>query len=201
MIGDTAKEVLAMGFRHNSLLNHKILLINVNQEPLEDYDTPWNNPDVLGARLTFMFAWRQSVRSKNKAEKPFLLTSDAFLQTTMRFKSYEHLVEVSHRVTVDGPEEVVERFQIEQKLLRFLLRWSNLTPEMFALAERNKEVFLPVYVDIVGYAKYLDEKIKERDGEAGLEKPNLTTQILSNAERLRYEDYMFRRGKRMRIKE
>lgn len=140
MIGDNAKRLLIANTVKKRFNSRAV--INLDLEPLKKGDSPLTNDDIVITDGMYYLRYEPVTKGNNYVDKPFLIKSDLFTMDKIRIASYAALVKLSQK----------------SKEVKFLLKFSNVSPKAFGLAKNYPGLQIPIMIDYIKYEEYIKEK-------------------------------------------
>ena len=110
-------------------------LLSLTLEPIQKGDSPATNKNVVLTHGLYYMRYEPVRGGTNYIDKPFLIKSDLFTMDKIRVANYNVLVSIAK----------------ENKKVDFILKFSNISPELFAITKSNPGLEVPIAID---YAKY-----------------------------------------------
>jgi hypothetical protein len=175
MLGDMGKKVVTEHKGRSPFFPR--ICINLNALPLGEYETPFTNRDLRFTQLRDYFKYVPATTHKAK-DKPFMLITDLIPNGKIRFGTWE---------------ELISNKQFEKEIA-WLLKFSDMRPELLEIAEQNMQVAIYIYTDVYKYDKYLKDMVEKETGV----RPNysmLKAKALNEADVLRFEEWMKNKNK------
>lgn len=150
MIGDLARAEAELSSPVALDTFHARILVNLDSELiLEGEYTPGDKNYIALSNSHYTIAYKPRSDQPKFSGKPFLIVLPPEIWTRRRYKDWADFYKESEHDAV----------------LRWLIRWSNLSEEYFAMLERNKGLTFVICIDYVGYEKHLRKLYIERFGE------------------------------------
>ena len=120
-------------------------LLSLDLEPIQKGDSPATNKNVVLTHGLYYMRYEPVKGGTNYIDKPFLIKSDLFTMDKIRVANYSTLVSIAK----------------ENKKVDFLLKFSNISPESFAITRSNPGLEVPIAIDYVKYREAVMEKHPE----------------------------------------
>lgn len=174
MLGDNARSARVDVTILNSVKKPLVgrMLFNLNSIPVRDGEFPGNNSDLIYSNLQYTIVYKPSFKA-NRQDVPFMLEGDMLPNKRIRFGSYQHLLELSTK----------------DKLVNFILRWSNIDEWMIKKARSLLQIRIPVYFNLRAYEEHLKDIIEQETGTRP-EDIEFKSAELAEAEEIRYNAYI-----------
>lgn len=117
-------------------------VINLDLEPIQKGDSPATNENIVLTHGLYYMRYDPVKGGTNYIDKPFLIKSDLFVMDKIRIASYAALVKLSQK----------------SKEVKFLLKFSNISPKTFGIAKNYPGLEVPVAIDYVKYEECIKQK-------------------------------------------
>lgn len=143
MIKNVQNSSLCPGQKGMSPARHAI---HLNSKILRDGDLSFTNSKVM--KTDFVFMIRYKATGIRKAEKfPFIINADVLPKGAIRVKNFSDLK--ARAKDVEG--------------VAWLLRWTNLSPELFLVARYNSYLRVPIQFKYLEYVYHLLNQTEDGD--------------------------------------
>lgn len=137
-------------------------------------EMPLNDPNFRYTNLLYNVKYKPSA-NKGFKNRPYLITSDVLLKTSQIFRAKDY-------------DDFLKRSESNEEIA-WLVRNTIHSKELFDLAKDNPGLYIPMFFDIVGYAK----KVAVNEGKAEEDFAKIGAfliQDLKEADEIRRKEYL-----------
>lgn len=115
-------------------------IISLFDLPVKDSDILGNNPDIRGTRFMYGIRYQPNMMTKSGAD--FVISAD--------------IIDAKEKIRV-GSFEQLKRMGRNDPAIAWLLRNTNLSDDLFAVAKVNINIRIPIAFDAVAYVRKIGD--------------------------------------------